>query len=126
MDKRQLLSILGLLLALVLATGTKKEYSIVDLHANVSFTERHFIITNLDNFDWTNVKLEINPYTLSSGYTVHADVIKAGTTYTVGAMQFADSTGERFNPFTHKPQNISIWCDTPGGKSGSYNGGWKE
>jgi hypothetical protein len=131
MDKRQVLSILGLLLALVFATGTddtntgtKTDSSTVDLHASVTFTGSQFIITNLDNFDWTDVKLEVNPQTFSSGYTLHADVIRAGSVYTVGAMQFADSGGERFNPFTHKPQKFSVWCDTPGGKKGFYYAGW--
>ena len=48
----------------------------------------------------------------------------AGETYTVGAMQFAKSDGEKFNPITHKPLNFSIWCDTPKGK-GFYYGSWE-
>jgi len=39
-------------------------------------------------------------------------------------MQFANSDGERFNPFSHKAQNFSISCDTPGG-NGFYYAGWK-
>jgi len=42
----------------------------------------------------------------------------------VGAIQFAKSDGERFNPFSHKAQSFSIWCSTPSGKSG-YHGSWK-
>ena len=34
--------------------------------------------------------------------------VEAGATYTVAAREFTNSSGERFNPYTHKPQNFSI------------------
>ena len=98
--------------------------SIVDLNASVSFSGSQFVIVNNDSFDWTNVKLEINPKTFSSGYVLKTDRMSAGETYTVGAMQFAKSDGEKFNPFTHKALKFSIWCDTPKG-NGSYYGSWE-
>jgi hypothetical protein len=82
------------------------------------------VIENKDSFDWTNVKLEVNSKTFSSGYILKVGRMAAGETYTVGVMQFAKSDGEKFNPFTHKPLNLSIWCDTPRGK-GFYYGGWE-
>ena len=104
--------------------STQKEESIRDLNASIRFTGTQFVITNNDSFDWTDVKLEVNSQGLRSGYILRSNVIEAGTTYTVGAMQFAKKNGEKFNPFTHKPTNFSIWCDTPGGKNGSYYGAW--
>jgi len=95
-----------------------------DLNARVRFTGTEFVIVNNDSFDWTNVKLEVNSKTFSSGYILRTSLMEAGQTYTVGAMQFAKSDGEKFNPFTHKALNFSIWCDTPKGK-GFYYGSWE-
>ena len=132
MTRKHVLSVIGLLLALIMATGTDDTGTqsgggsgTVDLHAAVSFSGAQFVISNNDDFDWTEVKLEVNSHGFTSGYTLHATRIAALETYTVGAMQFANSDGERFNPFTHKPQTFSVWCDTPNGK-GSYYGGWNE
>lgn len=122
----------GLLLAVLLATGTddtggavsKTASSTVDLHTTVRFTGTQIVIDNKDPFDWTDVKLEINPGLVSGGYALDVERMKAGETYTVGALQFANSDGERFNPFTHKPQKFTVSCNTPGGR-GFYYGTWK-
>lgn len=37
--------------------------------------------------------------------------IEAGTTYSIGAMQFTLKDGTRFNPFQTKPKDFSIGCD---------------
>ncbi len=90
--------------------------------ADVRFTGTQFEIQNSDSFDWANVKLEINrPGVFSEGYVLKVERIEAGATYTAGAMQFANSDGERFNPFTHKLQNFTLSCDTPRGV-GIYHG----
>lgn len=96
-----------------------------DIHAGISFDGTQFQIENKDDFDWIDVKLEVNPGMFSSGYTYKARVLKAGESYTVGAMQFAKSDGERFNPFTHKPKSLQITCKKPGGGSGFYYGEWE-
>ena len=81
-----------------------------------------FVITNQDSFDWTNVKLKINSGLFQDGYVLTVPRLDAGETYTVGSMQFAKGDGTRFNPFTMKPQDFFIWCDTPQG-NGSWSGG---
>jgi ribosomal protein S27E len=96
----------------------------VDLQATVRFTGTQFVIRNGDSFDWTGVKLEANPGLVSGGYVLNAGRMNSGETYTVGALRFANSDGERFNPFTHKPQKFSISCDTPGGR-GFYYATWE-
>lgn len=98
--------------------------STVDLNASVSFLQGEFIIANRDSFEWTNVKLEVNPGILSGGYTLRTDRLAAGETYSVGAMRFATSDGERFNPLTHKAQKFSIVADTPRGR-GYYFASWQ-
>lgn len=131
---RDVVSLLSLSFLLFLAVGSTdsggggssggSSSSTVDLNASVRFSGTQFIIQNKDSFDWTNVKLEVNARTFSSGYVLKSGIMAAGETYTVGAMQFAKSDGEKFNPFTHKPLNLSIWCDTPRGK-GFYYGSWE-
>jgi len=99
--------------------------STIDLNASVSFTGEQFIITNADDFDWTNVKLEINSVGLKSGYIYEPQItMVAAEVYTVGALQFAKKDGTKFNPFTIKPLNFSIWCDTLKGK-GFYYATWQ-
>lgn len=78
------------------------------LDASVSFSGTQFTITNNDSYDWTNVKMEVNGGLVRGGYVLKTNVIRAGQTYTVGAMQFAKGDGERFNPFTHKVQQFHI------------------
>jgi hypothetical protein len=102
-------------------SGTKTQD--ITLNANISFDGSQFAIKNNDTFDWTNVKLELNSGIIRGGYTLRAQLIEAGQTYTVGAMQFTKGDGTRFNPFTTKPKDIFISCDTPRGK-GYYSGGW--
>ena len=96
----------------------------VELKATVRFTGTQFIIVNKNNFAWTNVKLDINPGTFKSGYVYKVSKISSNKEYTVGAMQFAKGDGTRFNPFTMKPKEIFIACDTPKGR-GYYTGGWE-
>lgn len=94
-----------------------------ELNAAVRFDGKQFTITNKDSFDWNSVKMEINGGIFSGGYELKTDVMKAGQTYTVGSMQFADSDGKRFNPFQMKPQKFVIAADTSSGRL-VYVGGW--
>jgi len=97
----------------------------IPLNASVSFTETQFIIENDDNFDWLNVKMEVNGSFLSSGFIFEIYRIKAGGTYTIGALQFAKKDGTRFNLFIYKPQKIDISCDTPKGENAFWAGNWE-
>ena len=98
--------------------------SMVDLNGAVRFTGTQFVVTNNDSFDWSNCELEVNPKTFSSGFKYRASVLAAGERYTVGALQFANGEGKRFNPFEFKPTSFSVACDTPRGR-GFYYGGWE-
>jgi hypothetical protein len=101
-----------------------------DINARVSFNGTQFAITNLETRAWTNVRFEVNPGLISSGYTLKVQRVEAGATHTVGAAQFANSAGERFNPFTHKPLEFSIlefsstWPEQTG-LEGSVSFGWE-
>jgi hypothetical protein len=90
------------------STGASTTTTIRDIKATVRFDGTQFTITNLETRAWTNVRFELNPGFISSGYTLKVQRVEAGATYTVGAAQFANADGERFNPFTHKPQELAI------------------
>ena len=102
---------------------TKTDTSYIE--AIVAFTGTQFVITNLDSFDWTNVKLEVNSGIIRGGYILRVGRLSSGQIYTVGASQFSKSNGERFNPFTHKPKNFTITCDDHGDVSGFHYGTWE-
>jgi hypothetical protein len=94
-----------------------------EIHPTVNFDGRRFIIRNADPFNWSNVKMELNSGFFSGGYELKHPVITGHTTYTVGALQFADSDGNRFNPFRMRPQKLTIIAETPDGHA-FYVGGW--
>jgi hypothetical protein len=94
-----------------------------ELSASVRFTGTQFVITNNESFDLTNIKMEINGGIFSGGYELKHGRMKAKETYTVGALQFADNDGKRFNPFQMKPQKFTISADSSIGHL-FYVGGW--
>jgi len=103
----------------------KTVQEVVDLKASVKFSGTQFIITNNNNFDWIDVEITVNPSGfLMRGFVLKTPRMQTGETYTVGAMQFAKADGTRFNPYTTKPQELSIWCNTSKGK-GYYVCGWE-
>jgi len=115
-----LLSVLAIGLFIFLAYGSDDdgESSTVDLNASVSFSGTQFVIKNKNTFDYKNAKLEVN-----GDYTLKGFDIKAGETYTVGIMQFADEKGNRFT-LMQKPQKFTIWCDLENGENGFYYAAW--
>ncbi len=78
--------------------------------ASVRFTGTQFVITNLDDLDCQNAKMEINGGIFKGGYVYEGYILEAGETYEVGAMQFTKSDGARFNPFETKPKEFFIMC----------------
>jgi len=58
---------------------------------------------------------------LSGGYVLKHSPMQAGHIYSVEALQFCKADGTKLNPSTTRPQNFSIFCDTP---AGSATGSW--
>lgn len=110
---------IGFFIFLAYGSDDDGESSTVDLKASVSFSGTQFVIKNNDTFDYNNAKLEVN-----GDYTLKGYNLKAGETYTVGIMQFADKKGNRFSSM-QKPQKFSIWCDLNTGKNGFYYAEWQ-
>jgi hypothetical protein len=97
---------------------------LADLNAAVRFTGTQFVVENKGTQAWRDVELDLNGGTFSSGYIYRFDSVPPFGSATIGAMQFANSDGQRFNPITHKPQKFVITATLPSGQKGIYAGGW--
>ena len=108
--KQHLISLLSIMAFLIIAYGSDDEKTTsCELNVSVEFTGTQFIVTNNDNFDYYEAQLEVN-----NKYKLFG-TIRAGQTYTVGLMQFADTDGNRFS-LMQKPQTFSIWCNNNGNR----------
>ena len=88
------------------------------LSVEMHFKGTQFTIKNTSDDDWGETTIEIN-----DGYSAVIGRIQAGETATIGALQFANQQGIRFNPYTMKPQQVSIRV-LSGGKERTYKGAW--
>jgi hypothetical protein len=87
------------------------------LTVKVLISGDQFGIANLDDFDWTECKFEINPKgAFGEGYSFSTTGIKAHSTGLVDAARFTDDDGLRFDPTTHAVKEFVAICGTPHGK----------
>ena len=78
------------------------------LSASVNFTGTQFEVSNVGDADWSDVKLDVNGGVFSSGFIYRTNGLRKGRKLTVGALQFANSDGVRFNPLQFKPQKMMV------------------
>lgn len=86
------------------------------LRAGVYYTGTQFEVENRNDYNWTDVIISINGKK-SIGYVFKTRVMPPGETLTIGAANFCDSRGTRFNPFTQKPLEVWVYANTPHGLS---------
>lgn len=86
---------------------------------DMRFNGTQFTVKNTGNQAWDYATIEIN-----DGFKVSIGELAAGATTTIGAMNFANKDGTRFNPFSMKPQEVYI-TGTIAGRSASYGGKWR-
>jgi hypothetical protein len=97
------------------------------LNAEVSFDGTQFSITNNDSFPWSDVELDLNGGTFTSGFVLRPTMqMQPAETYTVGAAQFAKGDGTRFNPFQMKPQRFCVLAKNPQGQTGVSCMEWRD
>jgi len=71
-----------------------------------------FRMTHLGDKPWSNCRLSLNPGGFfDDGYTLSVGTINPGQILQLEFRQLTDSDGRRFNTITHKPSQISIWCE---------------
>jgi len=109
----------------LLSGGDKKEQpqkaQVAAVDASIYFDGERLAIINNNDYEWTNVRLEVNSGLPSGGYVLKHPPMQAGHIYSVEALQFCKADGTKLNPSTTRPQNFSIFCDTP---AGSATGSW--
>ena len=89
-----------------------------ELDATVKFSEVAFMITNNEDKDWVDCKLELNSGILKGGYVYKTKIMVAKDALIVPFREFTKGDGTRFNAYDTKAQNISISCDIAGGEHG--------
>ncbi len=93
-----------------------KEDDSCTLKAEITYSQTQLKVTNNGKFDW---KARVTIYSgggLFSGGYLYKTPIPAGEEITIGLALFADSKGNRFNPFEKKMQSVLIldentYCD---------------
>jgi hypothetical protein len=102
------------------------------LKAYVNFTEKQFLIINKNQFDWTNVRVEVSSDT-SQDHPLHGTIdpraftlmvprINSGEAYSVGVTQFRREDRATLEPGITGPEHIKICSDTPHGRGFWYGG----
>ncbi len=78
------------------------------LNGSIGLNDTQVSITNNGMTDWTQATIDINGSIIVSGYTYSA-TIPAGQKVTIGMMNFVNSKGERYNPFSNVPRKITVY-----------------
>lgn len=96
------------------------KYEVIDINAWIKFDGINLTVENLDNFDWYNVIIRINPGFFKSGYVHKISKISSTEKVKIPINEFAKSDGLRFNPLITKIMNIEITCKTENGRDGIF------
>src|SRR5690606_4295938 len=86
------------------------------LQALIEIRDGQLRMTNLEEGVWQSCRISINTGVVRGGWTTDVARIAPGATVAGGLMTFVKSDGERFNPFTHAVQSVSLACNTPAGR----------
>ena len=78
------------------------------LPAAVHFNGSQFTLHNLGDDTWSDVRVSINQGLVGGGYRLDVGTVTSRGVITAGALQFANSDGERFNPADLKPQTATV------------------
>lgn len=81
-----------------------------DLDAFVDVQDGQIVVRNRDSFDWVDVKIALNPGVLRGGWSLPVARIPSGSEWRGGLMAFTKGGGQRFDPFTHAVEHVSISC----------------
>jgi hypothetical protein len=85
------------------------------LEARVTFDAMRLGIENLAGDTWTDIVIEVRRATDARVYRYRTDVIVAGRTLLVGALNFEGDDGRRMSPFDGAPAEWRIQATLPDG-----------
>jgi hypothetical protein len=100
------------------------------LKAYIRFTRTQFLIINKNQFDSTNVRVDVNS-DISQDHPLHKIIdprpfmltiprINSGEAYSVEVTEFRREGGAKLALVTARPESIKIWSDTPRGRGSWY------
>lgn len=93
-----------------------------ELDASIEYSALALIVTNNEEYSWSNCRLEINGGFISGGYEYkEKSAIKAKSDVTIPFSEFTKD-GERFNFFSQKPEKLFMACDTNGQHRSNFFG----
>ena len=100
------------------------------LKVYVRFTGLQFLIINQNQFDWTNIRIEVSSDTRqdhhlngaigTSGFMLMVPMIHSREAYPVEVTQFRREDGAKLELIAARPAKIKIWSDTPRGRGFWY------
>lgn len=93
-----------------------------DLQADIKFSDTAYQITNKDEWEWTDCKLEMNAGVIKGGYVYKIQLVPPNSPFFVPFSEFVKSDGTRFNSYETKPLNISVSCKVNGKRGFGYYG----
>lgn len=100
------------------------------LKAYIRLTGIQFLIINKNQFDWINVRVDVNS-DISQDHPLHRTIdprpfmltiprINSGEAYSVEVTEFRREDGAKLAPETTPPESIKILSDTPLGRGSWY------
>lgn len=104
----------------LLSGGGKKEQAqkapVAAVDAYIHFDGERFAITNNNDYDWTNVRFEVNsgPGLPSGGYVLKHSPMEAGHIYSVEALQFCKADGDKAESADHQAPELLHLLRHPG------------
>jgi hypothetical protein len=119
-----LLGIMVAVAATVPAVLSGSATTFESLDAVIRFDGFQFKITNKDDFAWYDVRIDVNGGLTHSGYLHRPGTLVGRQIYTAPATAFSDEDGNRFNPVTDSPRQMTITCDLEDGKTARYTKRW--
>lgn len=103
-----------------LGCAKSEELSPLKLNAVIRYHNTQFTISNFDNFEWKDVRMELN------GQYLYKDIIiGSGAICKVYASQFVKPDGTPFDTLAAQPEKLSIFCTIPQGRRGRYYVEWE-
>jgi hypothetical protein len=86
------------------------------LHGSIAYLDTQFVVTNNEAFPLKNCSLNIQMGGTSGIYTLRGVDFPAHGERLIDANEFTNFDSERFNPYTHKPKNLNVECDSQSGR----------
>ncbi len=119
----------GIVVIVIAALGTilpdrDPSFGFQEIKASVLYDGSRFSITNMDDFPWHNVVIDLNGGLANRGYALSPGVIVSRQAIAAANADFVDDRGRRYDPRIEPLRQLRINCDIHGGKNAFYTRVW--